>query len=296
MGRQLFEAVIDGILSGGVYALMAAGLTLIFGVLDIINIAQGILVVLAAYLSYVLSVHLHIDLFAGLLITVPAMFVIGVAIQLLFIRPLRGRERVSMSLLASYAVAIILEGILYIAFGTGTVQLNAWYVQSGIKIIGGATPYYLPDIYLMGFGLAVAAVAAIYLFLYRTKLGRSVRATMQDQTAAALIGIDVSRVAAVTFGIGVAATAAGGMVFGALNSFNANSGYDLISRLLAIVILGGLGSIGGALAAAVFMITVESLVDIWNPSWSVVVFYAALVVVLTFRPTGLFGRREARAQ
>ena len=296
MGRQLFEAVIDGILSGGVYALMAVGLTLIFGVLDIINIAQGILVVLAAYLSYVLSVHLHIDLFVGLLITVPAMFVIGVAIQLLFIRPLRGRERVSMSLLASYAVAIILEGILYILFGTSTVQLNAWYVQAGIKIIGGTTPYYLPDIYLMGFGLAVVLVAAIYLFLYRTTLGRSVRATMQDQTAARLIGIDVNRVAALTFGIGVAATAAGGMVFGALNSFNANSGYDLISRLLAIIILGGLGSIGGALAAAVFMITVESLVDIWNPSWSVVVFYAALVLVLSFRPTGLFGRKEARAQ
>jgi branched-chain amino acid transport system permease protein len=296
MGRQVFEAIIDGILSGGVYALMAVGLTLIFGVLDIINIAQGILVVLAAYLSYVLSVHLHIDLFVGLLVTVPAMFVIGVAIQLLFIRPLRGRERVSMSLLASYAVAIILEGILYLLFGTNTVQLNAWYVQSGIKILGGATPYYLPDIYLMGFGLAVVLVAAVYLFLYRTKLGRSVRATMQDHTAAQLIGIDVNRVAALTFGIGVAATAAGGMVFGALNSFNANSGYDLISRLLAIIILGGLGSIGGALAASVFMITIESLVDLWNPSWSVVVFYGALVLVLTFRPTGLFGRKEARAQ
>jgi branched-chain amino acid transport system permease protein len=139
-------------------------------------------------------------------------------------------------------------------------------------------------------------VAAIYLMLYRTQFGRSVRATMQDHTAARLIGIDVNRVAALTFGIGVAVTAAGGMVFGSLNSFNANTGYDLISRLLAIIILGGLGSIGGALAAAVFMITIESVVDIWSPQWSVVVFYAALVIVLTFRPTGLFGRKEARAQ
>jgi branched-chain amino acid transport system permease protein len=296
MGRQLFEAVIDGILGGGVYALMAVGLTLIFGVLDIINIAQGILVVLAAYLSYVLSVHLHLDLFAGLLVTVPAMFVIGVAIQLLFIRPLRGRERVSMSLLASYAVAIIIEGILYLVFGSNTVQLNAWYVTKGVKIIGGSNPYYLSYIYLFGFALAVVLVAAIYLILYRTQFGRSVRATMQDHTAARLIGIDVNRVAALTFGIGVAVTAAGGMVFGSLNAFNANTGYDLISRLLAIIILGGLGSIGGALAAAVFMITVESVVGIWSPQWSVVVFYAALVVVLTFRPTGLFGRKEARAQ
>jgi branched-chain amino acid transport system permease protein len=106
----------------------------------------------------------------------------------------------------------------------------------------------------------------------------------------------VNRVAALTFGVGVAATAAGGMVFGSLNSFNANSGYDLISRLLAIIVLGGLGSIGGALAAAVFMITIEAVVDIWSPQWSVVVFYAALVLVLTIKPTGLFGKREARAQ
>jgi len=296
MGRQLYEAIIDGILGGGVYALMAVGLTLIFGVLDIINIAQGILVVLAAYLSYVLSVHLHIDLFVGLLVTVPAMFLIGVTIQLLFMRPLRGRERVSMSLLASYAVAIILEGVLYTVFGPNTVQLNAWYVTKGVKILGGAEPYYLPYIYVFGFGLAIVLVAVIYYMLYRTKFGRSIRATMQDQTAARLIGIDVNRVAALTFGVGVAVTAAGGMVFGSLNAFNANSGYDLISRLLAIIVLGGLGSIGGALGAAVFMITVESVVDIWSPQYAVVVFYAALVLVLTIKPTGLFGKREARAQ
>ncbi|HEY5989288.1 MAG TPA: branched-chain amino acid ABC transporter permease, partial [Streptosporangiaceae bacterium] len=196
MGRQLYEAIVDGVLGGGVYALMAVGLTLIFGVLDIINIAQGILVVLAAYLSYVLSVHLHLDLFVGLLVTVPAMFVIGVIIQVLFIRPLRGRERVSMSLLASYAVAIIVEGILYTVFSTNEVQLHAWYVTSSIKMFG----FYLPDIYLMGFGLAVALVLALYALLYRTTFGRSVRATMQDQTAARLIGIDVNRVAAITFG------------------------------------------------------------------------------------------------
>jgi branched-chain amino acid transport system permease protein len=296
MGRQLYEAIIDGILGGGVYALMAVGLTLIFGVLDIINIAQGILVVLAAYLSYVLSVHLHIDLFLGLLVTVPAMFLIGVAIQLLFMRPLRGRERVSMSLLASYSVAIILEGVLYTIFGPSTVQLNAWYVIDGVKILGGAEPYYLPYIYLFGFGLAVLLVGVIYFILYRTKFGRSIRATMQDRTAAQLIGINVNRVAALTFGIGVAATAAGGMVYGSLNAFNANTGYDLISRLLAIIVLGGLGSIGGALGAAVFMITIEAVVDIWSPQWSVVVFYAALVLVLTIKPTGLFGKKEARAQ
>jgi branched-chain amino acid transport system permease protein len=293
MARQIYEAITDGILGGGVYALMAVGLTLIFGVLDIINIAQGILVVLGAYLSYVLSVHLHIDLFVGLLVTVPVMFVIGVAIQWLFIRPLRGRDRTSMSLLACYAVALIIEGILYRVFGPNYVVLNASYITSSVHLFG----FYLPDIYLYGFALAVACVAALYLLLYRTRFGRSVRATMQNQTAARLIGIDVNRVAAVTFGIGVAVTAVGGMMFGATSGgFNPNSGYDLISRLLAIIILGGLGSIGGALAAAVFMTTAEALVDIWSPDWAVVVFYVALVLVLTLRPSGLFGRSPVRAQ
>ena len=293
MATELIHAVINGILGGGVYALMAVGLTLIFGVLDIINIAQGVMVVLGAYLSYALSVHLHLDLFVGLIVTVPAMFVIGVAIHWAFIRPLRGRDRTSMSLLASYAVAIIIEGLLYLAFGPNEVTLNASYVISGVHLLG----FYVPYIYLYGFAMAVVLVAALYVLLYRTRFGQSVRATMQDRTAAMLVGIDVNRVSALTYGIGVAVTAAGGMVFGATGGgFNPNSGYDLISRLLALIILGGLGSIGGALAASVLMLTLESVVDIWQPTWAVAVFYAALVLVLMFRPAGLFGRQLARAQ
>src|SRR6516164_248145 len=292
MARELASAITDGILVGGVYALMAVGLTLIFGVLDIINIAQGVLVILGAYLSYQLSVSLHLDLFLGLLITVPAMFVIGVVIQWAFIRRLRGRERTSMTLLVTYAVALIIEGILYEIYGPNPKQLNASYVQSSVHIFG----FYLPWIYLYGFALALVLIVAIYALLYRTTFGRSVRATMQDETAARLIGIDVNRVAALTFGVGVAVTAVGGMLYGATNSFNPNSGYDLISRLLAIIILGGLGSVGGALAAAVFMITLESVVTIWQPTWAVAVFYAALVLVLLIRPTGFFGRKAVRAQ
>ncbi|MBV9854346.1 MAG: branched-chain amino acid ABC transporter permease [Streptosporangiaceae bacterium] len=293
MARQIYEAIVDGILTGGVYALMAVGLTLIFGVLDIINIAQGVLVILGAYLSYELSVRAGIDLFVGLLITVPAMFIIGVVIHWAFLRRLRGRERTSMTLLVTYAVALIVEGILYKVWGPNYVQLKASYVNSSVHVFG----FYLPYIYIYGFILAVALIVALYTLLYRTRFGRSVRATMQDETAARLVGIDVNRVAALTFGVGVAVTAVGGMVYGATSGgFNPNSGYDLISRLLAIIILGGLGSIGGALAASIFMLTLESLVDIWSPNWAIVVFYGALVVVLVIRPTGFFGRQAVRAQ
>jgi branched-chain amino acid transport system permease protein len=293
MATQIYQAIVDGILVGGVYALMAVGLTLIFGVLDIINIAQGILVVLGAYLSYSLSGRLGIGLFLGLLITVPAMFVLGVAIQWAFIRPLRGRERTSMTLLVTYAMALIIEGVLYRIYGPDDKQLSASYVTNSVRVLG----FYLPYIYLLGFGLAVVLVVALYLLLYRTRFGRSVRATMQDQTAARLVGIDTSRVAAFTFGIGVGVTAVGGMMYGATSGgFNPNSGYDLISRLLAIIILGGLGSIAGALVASVFMLTVVSLVDIWSPTWANAVFYAALVLVLLIRPTGFLGRQAVRAQ
>ena len=292
MAHEIYQAIADGILVGGVYALMAVGLTLIFGVLDIINIAQGAMVILGAYLSYELAARLHLDLFLGLLVTVPAMFVIGVVIQWTFIRPLRGRERTSMTLLVSYAVALIIEGILYEIFGADPRQLSASYVTSSVHVFG----FYVSYIYLYGFTLALVLVGALYTLLYRTRFGRSVRATMQDETAARLVGININRVAAITYGLGVAVTAAGGMVFGATNSFNPNSGYDLISRLLAIIILGGLGSIGGALAASVFMITLESVVDIWQPTWAIVVFYAALVLVLLIHPTGFLGRRAVRAQ
>jgi branched-chain amino acid transport system permease protein len=293
LGTLVLQAAVSGVLTGGVYALMAAGLTLIFGVMDIINVAQGILVVLGAYLSYVLSVDLGVDLFLGLVVTIPAMFVIGVLIQWVFIGRLGDRERTAMSILATYSVAIIIEGVLGLIFGENYVQLNAWYVNKSFHVFG----FYLPYIYVFGFLLAVGLLGALYLMLYRTHFGSGVRATMQDRRAAQLVGVDVARVAAITFGIGVAVTAAGGMVFGATNAFNPDTGYDLISRLLAIVILGGLGSVGGALVAAVAVLVAEDVVAVvWSPIWAPFVFFAMLIIVLSVKPSGLFGQAAARAQ
>ena len=272
---------------------MAAGLTLIFGVMDIINIAQGALIVLGAYMSYVLSVHLGIDLFAGLFITIPAFFVLGMGIEWAFMRRLHERDRVAMSILVTYAVAIIIEGILSVIFGLDPLQLNASYVNSSFHLLG----FYLPYIYVFGFVLAVVLLGVIYYILYRTHFGRGMRGSLQNRTAAELIGVNVTRVRTVAVGIGVAVTAAGGMVFGATNTFTPSSGYDLISRLLSIVILAGLGSIGGALVAALFMVTLEDVVAVvWSPGWATLVYYASLIIVLSFRPNGLFGKAAVRAQ
>jgi len=284
--RLIAEAVLLGLLTGSIYALMASGLTLIFGVMDIINIAQGAFVILGAYLSYVLAQNFHVDLFVGLLITMPVMFGLGVFIEWAFIRPLK-RDRTMLSILVTYAIAIIIEGGLGRLFSTDLVKLHAWYVTDSFQIGG----FYIAYVYLFAFLLSVFLLAGLYLLLYRTKFGASLRASMQNRTAAQLIGIDVERVSALTFGIGVALTAAGGVAFGATNSFNPGSHYDLISRLLVIVVLGGMGSLGGALIASFGMLVIEDVTAVvWDPKWSTTIFFILLVIVLLVRPQGLFGQ------
>ena len=290
--QDLMSGVLTGILTGGVYALMAAGLTLVFGVMDIINVAQGAFVVLGAYLSYVLSQYLHLDLFLGLFITIPVMFVLGVVLEWLLIRPLK-RDRTQLSILVTYGIAIIIEGALGVIFSNDVVSLHAWYTTASVQVFG----YYLPLIYLLAFGLSVVLLAALYVLLYHTKFGRSIRATTQNRAAALLIGIDVERVAALTFGVGVALTAAGGMAFGATTNFNPGSHYDLISRLLVIIILGGMGSLSGALIASVGMLVIEDVTAVlWSPVWASTVFFALLVIVMIVRPQGIFGKLATRSQ
>jgi branched-chain amino acid transport system permease protein len=286
------QAVLDGILVGGLYALMGAGLTLVFGVMDIVNFAQGALVVLGAYLSYALVTHLHMDPFLTLLLTVPAMSLLGMAVYWLLIKPIK-RDRVVMSLLVMFAVATLIEGVLDLVFSSDLVQIHASYINSSFRL--GQLNF--PAIYVYAFALSVLLLGALYALLYRTRFGRSLRASMQNPVAARMVGIDTDRVSSVTLGIGVGLAAAGGMVFGTTNSFDAASSYDLISRLLVIVILGGFGSIGGALIAAIAMLVIEDVVAVtWSPVWGQTVFYLVLVVVLLIRPQGLFGRQAVRAQ
>src|SRR5260370_3140443 len=214
MGRMGGEERMAGILNGGVYALMASGLTLVFGVMNIINIGEGALVILGAYLSYVLEQKLHIDVFVGLLLTMPAMFAFGLLIEWLFIRPIK-RDRTMLSILVTFGVALVIEGVLNLIFSTDYVQLHAWYVTASFQVGG----FYLSYIYVFGFLLAVVLLGALYLLLYRTKFGHSLRATMQNRPAAELVAFAVERVSAITFGICVALAAARRMALGPTTPF-----------------------------------------------------------------------------
>ena len=288
----VLQAVIDGILVGGFYALMAAGLTIVFGVMDIINFAQGVLVVLGAYLSYALYAHLHIDPFLSLFVTIPVMFAIGVAVYWTLIKPIK-TDRTIMSLLVMFAVATLIEGLLDLIFTSNLVQIHASYTSTSLQIGSLIFPY----IYVYAFIMSAVLLGGLYWMLYRTRFGRSLRASMQNPVAARLVGIDTDQVSAITLGIGVGLAAAGGMVFGTTNAFDGASSYDLISRVLAIVILGGFGSLSGALVAAILMLVIEDVVAVvWSPTWGQTTFYMVLVIVLLLRPQGLFGRRAVRAQ
>ena len=282
------QACILGLLTGGVYALMASGLALGFGVMRVINVAQGALIILGAYLSYTLYGHFGIDPFVGLLILTPAMFVLGVMVQLAFLRPLRDEEREELSLLVTWAIALGIEGILSVAYQTTYRSTITSYADRSWHVSG----YYISVARVYAFVASIVVLGLLFGILQLTKLGRGIRATVQNPTAARLIGIDTRMVSAVGFGLSVATASAAGAVYGIVFPFNPGSHYDLISRLLTIVVLGGLGSLGGAVIAALFMGVGESVfaTEI-SPTWSSFLFFVVLITVLVVRPQGLFGAR-----
>ncbi|MDQ1737468.1 MAG: branched-chain amino acid transport system permease protein [Pseudonocardiales bacterium] len=284
--HALIQGIILGVLTAGVYALMASGQTLIFGIMKVVNLAQGAMVILGAYLSYQLFTSFGIDPLLAIPITTVAMFIVGVAVQLLFLRPLKSEDRSELSLLVTFAVALLLEGIMSVTWKTSVRSINTGYANSSWTVFG----YQITLVRLWAFLLSIAALLVLYLLLNRTRFGRAIRATVQNPESARLLGVESSRVSALGFGLGAATAAAAGSVYGLLYPFNSGSHYDLISRLLSIVLLGGLGSIGGAVVGALIVSTSSAVVaSTISPSWSEMTFFVILLLVLLIRPQGLFG-------
>jgi branched-chain amino acid transport system permease protein len=282
------QAVILGLLTGGVYALMASGLALAFGVMRVINVAQGALIILGAYLSYSLYQHLGLDPFVALVVLTPALFVLGVVLQLAFLRPLPDEEREELSLLVTWALALGIEGLLSVAYQTTYRSTITSYADRSWIVAG----YHISVARGFAFIASIVLLVLLFAILSLTKLGRALRATVQNPTAARLLGVNTRTVAALGFGLSVATASAAGAAYGIVFPFNPGSHYDLISRLLTIIVLGGLGSLGGAVAAALLMGVAESVfaTEI-SPTWSSFTFFIVLIAVLVVRPQGLFGAR-----
>jgi branched-chain amino acid transport system permease protein len=285
----LVQAGSVGILTGGVYALLASGLTLIFGVMKIVHISHAAFIILAAYLTYFISRDLGIDPLLTVVITAPLFFVLGMLVQRLLLSRLR-ENATMMSVLLTFAIAIVIEGGMGLLWTSSHRSINVSYGDSAVNL----GDVRLPVDRILGFLLAAATLAMLFAVLRYSRYGQALRATIQHPAAARLIGVDAQTISAVGFGIGLATAAVGGAILAILVPFFPATHYAWIGRLMAIIVLGGLGSVGGAAIAAVAMGVIESLVLVsMDATWASMIFFIVLFMTLALRPQGLFGGRLA---
>jgi branched-chain amino acid transport system permease protein len=284
---QLAQALALGVLIGGVYALLASGLTLIFGVMHVVNVAHGALLVLVAMLTWWMWRHTGIDPIVASVVTTPLMFGLGWALYRGLVVRIRGAPA-SMSVLLTFGLALTVEGVLNVTAGNKFRSATPGYFEESYRIRGVSLPK--PQLY--GFLAAVAVLALLYVVLTRTWTGRAIRATAQNPDGAALIGVSATATAALAFAIGTATTGVGGSIMSVLYPFFPASHYDWISRLLGIIVLGGLGSLPGALVGALVLGLAETLTATYGSlRWSTLVFYVVILAVLLVRKQGIFGAR-----
>src|SRR5450759_630143 len=284
-GELLAQAIVLGLLTGGVYAVAASGLTLIFGVMRVINVAHAAMIIMAAYFSWVLYKAFGLDPILSIVIVVPVFFVLGALVQWAILRRLAGRD-LTLTVLVTFGFAIILEGLQGTVWSTSFQAINTAYSLKSLEIL----VIYVPISRLLSGGVALGLLVALYLVLVRTDLGRAIRATTQDPRSAALVGVNVERVTMLAFALGVSMAAAGGPLIGMLFAFYPSTHWLWIGKLLAVVVLGGLGSLAGTFVAAMVLGLAEQVMTVTiSLDWAPMVFYVFLFGVLIVRPRGLFG-------
>jgi branched-chain amino acid transport system permease protein len=284
---EFVQTLILGLLIGGVYALLASGLTLIFGVMRVINIAQGALLILAAFLTYSLWTATGIDPLAAILITTPAMLAFGWLLYQATVGRIRTAP-VGASVLLTFGLALVLEGVMGLIWGNTSHSVRPAYFNESFEI----GQVFLPKAQVYGGALAVVVLAGLYVTLNHTWLGRAIRASAVNPQGAELVGVKVGAVAAMTFAIGVASVGAGGSIVSVLYPFLPGSHYQWIARLLGIIVLGGMGSLPGAAIGALALGVAETMtVTYISPAWATAVPYVFVIIVLLVRPQGLLGSR-----
>ena len=284
----LANAVVAGLLLGGVYAAVSLGVSVIFGLLDIANIAQPAFLILGAYAVYVVNTGFGVDpILAGLLFT-PLFYLLGAVVYRVYYGSFERRGEESLrGLVFFFGLLFIIEVSLSMKFGVDYRLVQAGYLGKSFEIGGLGIAYRLLVPCLVG----LAMTLALYLFLGRTFYGRAIMAVSQDRLALRLMGANPVHIKTVAFGIGIAAASLAGALIITITPVIPSSDRDYIGRMFAITVLGGMGSIGGTLMAAMILGVVESLMStFFGPSWSQAVSFGILLTALAVRPAGLFGR------
>ncbi len=279
---QLVIQTLNGLVTGMILALVASGLTLIFGIMDVVNFAHGELFMLGAYIGVIVLAATG-SFWLALIIATLVVAIIGAALQIVTLRPLIGRDPLN-TILATFGISLVLQNYALWQFGPVARKINE-PITSHFNLFYLEYPWYR----LLIAALSAVIIGSFWLFLKYGKFGVWIRATTQDRVMAQAMGIPVPWVLTGVFAIGAGMAAASGVLFGPLVGVNHAMGLDWVLKAFIVVVVGGMGNLGGSIAAAIFISLLESYASIWmNPSQAVIVSFVVLILTLLFRPTGLF--------
>lgn len=281
------QVVVNGILLGGIYAIVGAGFSLVWGVLNIINIAHGASVMLGAYVTYVLFARVGLDPFVTIPFSMAALFALGYALQWTLINRIL-RHGVFMTLVLTFGLSLFLVDLALLIFSADYRSVTPVYSGKGLEVFGVIFPYQRLAILFIGLFLIIA----LHIFLNQTRLGRAIRATALNRDAAELCGVDIRRIYAFTFGIGASLAGAAGSMLAMVMTISPFLGNAFVGKSFVIATLGGLGTVQGALVGGVLLALAESLGGaLVGPSFQHALGFAILLVVLILRPEGVLGKK-----
>ena len=281
------DTIIQGVLLGGLYALFALGLSLIFGIMRLVNLAHGDLIVFGAFMILALVQAFGLPLLVGLLIAAPVMFALGYALQFAMLNRTLGRD-ILPPLLVTFGLSIIVQNGLLELFSADSRRLNAGGLETAsIPLGGGLAIGVVP---LVTLACAVFVIATLNLIFYRTQLGRAFRATSDDPQIAQLMGIDNRRIFALAMGVAMVVTAIAALFLGMRATFDPTIGPARLLYAFEAVIIGGLGSLWGTLAGGIIIGVAQTIGAHINPEWQILAGHVAFLIVLMLRPRGLFPR------
>jgi branched-chain amino acid transport system permease protein len=284
----LVNAVVAGILLGGFYAAVSLGISMTFGLLEVANIAHPVFVIAGAYMAYVMNTSFNLDPVLTGLLFAPAFYGLGVVIyRIYYVSFERKGEQSLRGLVFFFGILFIVEVLLLLVYGVDYRLVEAPYIGRSLSIgpIGVALRLLMP------FMAGIALTLALYLFLVRTFYGRAIMGVSQDSLALRLMGADPIKIKTIAFGLGIATASLAGALLIIIAPVEPSIGREYIGRAFAITVLGGMGSIGGTLVAALILGVAESLTSTFSgPSWALAVSFGVLLLALAARPSGLFGR------
>lgn len=284
----LLQVIINGILFGTMYGIAAIGLSLIFGTMRIIFLAQGSMIVLFAYLTYWLFEYAGMDPYLSMIVCIPVAFVVGMGLFYALFKDAAANEDKNVSLLLAVGLMYMLDNLMLTAWTANPRFISTSYASFTIRI----GEINISFVRLMALAIALVAATAVYYFLKSTRVGTAVRAASEDMQATTLLGISSSWVMAVAFAIGIGLAGTAGVVMASVYSFDPNYGFTFALKALVALALGGIGNVWGALTAGLMLGLIESLGAYYiGAGWADAISYAVFILVLIFLPQGIFGRK-----